>query len=159
MEEFMDLYRYKLYERTWILVNDLNEVFKEIELFIDKKLKPFLKESELDKLIFESIELCFDGEKFEWRVHLEDDIMLDKAEKFNLAFNNITKYIDEDKEFLKSLESDYGISMFPKVLYEKAFMVLTEVVSEYVRSDKLQSKLEIANIITIDNNDENNIVY
>lgn len=159
MEEFMDLYRYRLYERTWILVNDLNEVFKEIELFIDKKLKPFLKESELDKLIFESIELCFDGEKFEWRVHLEDDIMLDKAEKFNLAFNNITKYIDEDKEFLKSLESDYGISMFPKVLYEKAFMVLTEVVSEYVRSDKLQSKLEIANIITIDNNDENNIVY
>lgn len=159
MEEFMDLYRYRLYERTWILVNDLNEVFKEIELFIDKKLKPFLKESELDKLIFESIELCFDGEKFEWRIHLEDDIMLDKAEKFNLTFNNITKYIDEDKEFLKSLESDYGISMFPKVLYEKAFMVLTEVVSEYVRSDKLQSKLEITNIMTIDNNDENNIVY
>ena len=39
MEEFKELYRYRLYEKTHILVNNLDDVFKEIKLFIDMKLK------------------------------------------------------------------------------------------------------------------------
>ena len=146
MEEFKELYRYRLYEKTYILVNNLDDVFKEIKLFIDMKLKPLLVESDYSKFIFDSIEYRYELDEFKWRIHLKDEL------------SNGTSVV-YDKEFLKMLEDEFSISMFPKVLYDEAFIVFTEVVSEFVNREKLCEKIEIYDILTIDNNEENNIIY
>ena len=136
MEEFKELYRYRLYEKTHILVNNLDDVFKEIKLFIDMKLKPLLVESDYSKFIFDSIEYRYELDEFKWRIHLKDEL------------SNGTSVVYE-----------FSISMFPKVLYDEAFIVFTEVVSEFVNREKLCEKIEIYDILTIDNNEENNIIY
>lgn len=152
MEDFKEYYRYKLYERTHILVNKLDDVFKEIELFIELKLKPMMIDSEYDAFIFGSIELKYEHEEFKWIIRLKDEISVGNEIYYDKEF------IKEDKEFMKMLE-EHDICMFPKILYDEAFLTLTEVVSEYVNKEELQDKLEIYNIMTIDNNGENNIVY
>lgn len=151
MEEFKDYYRFKLYEKTNILVNKLDDVFKEIKIFIDMELKPLLVESEHTSFIFGSIEYVYELDEFKWRIRLNDE--LDNAVCYSKDF------IKEDKEFMKMIDEEYNISMFPKLLFDEAFLVLTEVVSEYVNKDELQDKIEIYDILTIDNNGENNIVY
>ena len=131
MEDFKELYRFRLYNKTHILVNNLDDVFKEIKLFIDMKLKPLLVESEYSKFIFGSIEFRYELDEFKWRIHLKDEISNGTSIEYDKDF------IKEDKEFMKSLEEEFGISMFPKVLYDEAFIVLTEVVSEYVDREEL----------------------
>ena len=88
MEEFKELYRYRLYEKTHILVNNLDDVFKEIKLFIDIKLKPLLVESDYSKFIFDSIEYRYELDEFKWRIHLKDEL------------SNGTSVV-YDKEFIK----------------------------------------------------------
>ena len=153
MENFKELYRYRLYEKTNILVNNLNDVFKEIDLFISYKIKPLLVESNYSKFIFGSIEFIYELHEFKWRIHLKDELNDGNAIEFNKDF------IKKDEEFMRLLEDEYGISMFPKILYDEAFLVFTDVVSEYVDRKDLQPKLELFGILTIDNNDENNIIY
>lgn len=153
MEEFKELYRYRLYEKTHILVNNLDDVFKEIKLFIDMKLKPLLVESDYSKFIFDSIEYRYELDEFKWRIHLKDELSDGTSVPYDKEF------IKEDKEFMKILEEEYNISMFPKILYDEAFLVFTEVVSEFVDRNKLCDKIEIYDILTIDNNEENNIIY
>ena len=91
MEEFKDYYRFKLYEKTNILVNKLDDVFKEIKIFIDMELKPLLVESEHTSFIFGSIEYVYELDEFKWRIRLNDE--LDNAVYYSKDF------IKEDKEF------------------------------------------------------------
>ena len=115
------------------------------------ELKPLLVESEHTSFIFGSIEYVYELDEFKWRIRLNDE--LDNAVCYSKDF------IKEDKEFMKLIDEEYNISMFPKILFDEAFLILTEVVSEYVNKDELQDKIEIYDILTIDNNGENNIVY
>ena len=155
MENFMNLFRFRLYERTGILVNDLTDVFKEIKLFIDGKIKPDLENLEISGFIFHKIEL--QKEEFKWKVIIEDE-MTDDIREF-ITLNNVNDRFKGKKEFLKSLEEEHGISMFPQDLYGKASIVFTEVVSEFISQKDLIDKIEIFDILTIDNNGINNIIY
>ena len=155
MENFMNLFRFRLYERTGILVNDLTDVFKEIKLFIDGKIKPDLENLEISGFIFHKIEL--QKEEFKWKVIIEDE-MTDDIREF-ITLNNVNDRFKGKKEFLKSLEEEHGISMFPQDLYGKACIVFTEVVSEFISQKDLIDKIEIFDILTIDNNGINNIIY
>ena len=49
--------------------------------------------------------------------------------------------------------------MFPQDLYGKALVVFSEVVTEYINKKDLLDKLELFDILTIDNNGSNNIIY
>ena len=155
MENFINLFRFNLYKRTNILVNDLTDVFKEIKIFIDEKIKPTLEQLEIDGFVFEDIELQKDD--FKWKIITKDEIVDDIREILTLS--NINDKFNEKKEFLKSLEEVHGISMFPQDLYGKALVVFLETVNEVIKQDKLLDKMEIFDIITIDNNGMNNIVY
>ena len=62
------------------------------------------------------------------------------------------------KEFKEIIE-ECGLSMFPKVLYDKAFLIFTKVVSDYINNEIIQEKLELFDIMTIDNNGANNVIY
>ena len=101
----------------------------------------------------DKIKLNYELDEFKWRIHLKDELSNGTSMSYDKEF------IKEDKEFMKILEDEYNISMFPKILYDEAFLVFTEVVSEFVDRDKLCDKIEIYDILTIDNNEENNIIY
>lgn len=153
MENFKELYRFMLYSETGILVNDLTDVFKEINIFIEKKIKPYIIEKEYKKLIFNSIELRYEDNEFKWRIHLDDEILEDGC----VYFDNEDFKMDV-KEFKEIIE-ECGLSMFPKVLYDKAFLIFTKVVSDYINNEIIQEKLELFDIMTIDNNGANNVIY
>ena len=155
MERFKNLFRYRLYERTNILANDLTDVFKEIKIFIDEKVKPELEKGEIDKYIFEGIELRKDG--FKWRINNEEEITDEVKE--HITLDEINEKFKGKKEFLKSLEENHGISMFPQDLYGKSLIVFSEVVTEYINKKELLDKIELFEILTIDNNGSNNIIY
>lgn len=155
MEGFKNLFRYKLYERTNILANDLTDIFKEIKIFIDEKVKPELEKSEVDKYIFEGIELR--KEEFKWRINNKEEIT-DEVKEY-ITLDKINEKFKGKKEFLKSLEENYEISMFPQDLYGKALVVFSEVLTEYINKNELLDKLELFDILTIDNNGSNNIIY
>lgn len=156
MEEFIDLYRYKIYDRCNIMANDLSDIIKEVKLFIDDKIIPYLNEDEYEKLVFDGIELRKNEDGFIWSIHDKNE-MIDLNSK-HILFNEINNLFKGDKEFLKSLEENHQIENFPKELYGKAFMVFAETVSEIINSDDLYTDVDLFGIFKLDNNGINNII-
>lgn len=157
MEEFIDLYRYNIYTRCKIMVNDFTDVVKEIRLFIDEKVKPYMKEKELNKLIFDGIELRREDVNFIWSIYDKNELKEPGAKE--ITMDNINNKFKGKKEFLKSLDEEHGIKMFPKELYGKAFMVLAETISEMASNEHLYEEINIFEIFKLGNNGVNNIIY
>lgn len=157
MEEFIDLYRYNVYNRCRILVNEFTDVAKEIRLFVDLKVKPYMTEKELTKVIFDGIELRKEDDNFVWSIHDKNELKESGAKEFTL--DEINSKFKGKKEFLKSLEEEYGIDMFPKDLYGKALVVLAETVTDFINKETLFEEMDIFELFKLGNNGENNIIY
>lgn len=156
MEEFIDLYRYKIYNKCNILVNDLSDILKEVKLFINDKIIPFLIEEDYTKLVFDGIELVQTDDNFIWSVHDKDELVDFNSKQITIdEINNLFK---GEKEFLNNLEKDHGIELFPKDLYGKAFMIFAETVTEFLESRELYSNIDLFGIFKLDNNGHNNII-
>lgn len=156
-EEFMDLYRYRIFEKCKIMVNDLTDVFKEIDLFIEKRVKLYLRDKGYSKLIFDGIELRVEDEQFVWSVHDKDELIDPNAKE--ITIEEVNKKFKAGKEFLKYIDEEEGIILFPKELYGKALMILAETTSEFIQREVLIEEMDIFGIFKIGNNGENNIIY
>lgn len=157
LEEFMDLYRYRIFERCKIMVNDLTDVFKEIDLFIEKRVKLYLRDKGYSKLIIDGIELRYEEDNFVWSIHDKNELVDPNAKE--ILFDDVNKTFKAGKEFLKYIDEEEGIILFPKELYGKALVVLAETTSEFIQREELIEEMEISNIFKIGNNGVNNIIY
>ena len=86
MEDFKDIFRYTIYKETCVLVNKLDDVIKEINVFIEKKIKPYIIDNGYSKLIFDSVELRYEDDEFKWRIHLQDELLDESMIYFDEKF-------------------------------------------------------------------------
>lgn len=157
----MDLnFRCKIFKNCKVLVNDMKPVIKELDLFIKNiLLSPTPGDS---KIIYRinSIELYKETKneiikEFKWELNTNQDC---EEEIIELNMETIQElFNDKKKEFLKLLQ-DEEVD-FPEVLFGKVFICFSEMISDYLNKTELIDKHEIYNILTLDNNGENNIIY
>ncbi len=157
MDKFKNLYRGILYKECRILANDLNDIFKEIKLFVDEKVIPYIKSNEnCDRLVFDGIELNKEEDGYSWSIY--DKESLSNQITTEVTMDDINIIFKGNTEFLKHIKEE-GIENFPKELYGKAFMVFAITVSEVLRKEELHEELNLFDIFTISNNEYNNIIY
>lgn len=153
-------FRCKIFERCKVLVNDISPVIKELELFIKNiLLSPSTGDS---KIIYRinSIELYKETKndmikEFKWELNTNQD---SEAEIIELTLDNIQELFEEKKkDFMKTLQ-DEEID-FPLVLFGKVFICFADTISDYLNKDNLIEKQDVYNILVLDNNGENNIIY
>ena len=158
MDKFKNLYRGILYRECRILANDLDDIFKEIKLFVDKKVSPYLNSNEnCDRLIFDGIELVKEEDKCSWSIYSKND--LSNQISTEITLDDINLIFKGNTEFLKHIKDDHGIINFPKELYGKAFMILAMTVTELLNKSELHEEMNLFDIFTISNNGNNNIIY
>jgi hypothetical protein len=158
MEELKEIFRAKIYKECGILVNDLSDVEKEIQLFVYEKVFPFIKDSEeFIGLTFDGIQIIFDEERDRWRRCMDDDLYDPKIKDVNIdEINNLFK---GKEEFLKDLKEKHNIENFPKKLYGKAFMCLAMTVTDMVNKDEMYEYINVLDLFVLSNNGHNNIIY
>lgn len=158
MENIIDLFRFKIFTRCNILVNDMTDVIKEVSKFAYEKVFPYVLETEgCDKLVFDNIEIRVEDKNIKCSKYVKDDIYEVVTTKINI--DEINDFFKGKDEFLKELQ-DNGFNEFPKELYGKAFMCLTEVLSDMLfREELVEEPLNIFDICVLSNNGKCNVVY
>lgn len=158
MENIIELFRYKIFTRCNILVNDMNDVIKEVNKFAYEKVFPYVLETEgCDKLVFDNIEIRVEDKKIKCSQYVKDDIYEVVTTKINI--DEINEFFKGKDEFLKEIQ-DNGFNEFPKDLYGKAFICLTEVLSDILfREELIEEHLNIFDIFVLSNNGKCNVIY
>ena len=158
MENIIELFRYKIFTRCNILVNDMNDVIKEVNKFAYEKVFPYVLETEgCDKLVFDNIEIRVEDKKIKCSQYVKDDIYEVVTTKINI--DEINEFFKGKEEFLKELQ-DNGFNEFPKDLYGKAFICLTEVLSDILfREELIEEHFNIFDIFVLSNNGKCNVIY
>lgn len=159
MENIIDLFRYKIFIRCNILVNDMSEVIKESTKFAYEKVFPYLMETEgCDKLVFDGIEFRVEDKKIKCSQYVKDDIY--EVVTTKIKIEEINEFFQGKDEFLKELQEKEGFVEFPKDLYGKAFMCLAEVLTELIYQEDLITEVyNIFDICMLTNNGRNNVIY
>ena len=159
MENIIDLFRYKIFTRCNILVNDMSEVIKESTKFAYEKVFPYLMETEgCDKLVFDGIEFRVEDKKIKCSQYVKDDIY--EVVTTKIKIEEINEFFQGKDEFLKELQEKEGFVEFPKDLYGKAFMCLAEVLTELIYQEDLITEVyNIFDICMLTNNGRNNVIY
>jgi hypothetical protein len=158
MENIIELFRYKIFTRCNILVNNMDDVIKEVNKFAYEKVFPYVLEIEgCDKLVFDNIEIRVEDKNIKCSKYVKDDIYEVVTTKINM--DEINDFFKGKDEFLKELQ-DNGFSEFPKELYGKAFMCLAEVLSDILfREELIEEILNIFDICILSNNGKCNVIY
>ena len=73
INDIKEYFRFKLYENSRVLVNDLNDVIEELKLFLDKKIYPYVTNNE-ERIVISDIEITYENEKVIWRIVEKDEI-------------------------------------------------------------------------------------
>lgn len=159
MENIIDLFRYKIFTRCNILVNNMSEVIKESTKFAYEKVFPYLMETEgCDKLVFDGIEFRVEDKKIKCSQYVKDDIY--EVVTTKIKIEEINEFFQGKDEFLKELQEKEGFVEFPKDLYGKAFMCLAEVLTELIYQEDLITEVyNIFDICMLTNNGRNNVIY
>ena len=159
MENIIDLFRYKIFIRCNILVNDMSEVIKESTKFAYEKVFPYLMETEgCDKLVFDGIEFRVEDKKIKCSQYVKDDIY--EVVTTKIKIEEINEFFQGKDEFLKELQEKEGFVEFPKDLYGKAFMCLSEVLTELIyQEDLIMEVYNVFDICMLTNNGRNNVIY
>ena len=152
INDVKEYFRYRIYENSRILVNDLIEVFEEIHMFIDNQITPYLKEHG-GRIIIHDIELSFD-EKLKWNIIESGEINTEKTKYID--FNNINEFITED--YINKVKERYMI--YPKDLCGKVLLSFMETLNHFIYNDeKIDGEHNISDLCILSSNGNNNIVY
>ena len=146
-----EYFRFRLYEDSRILVNNMKDVISEVQIFLDKKIYPLANEQ---RVIIEEIELMREGDKIVWRIVEKDEI------------NNIpTLYIDANS-IVELLDADYvkeikeKLNDYPKELCGFSLLAFMETINHFVYSEeKVDDIYNVFDICMLANNGNNNVVY
>lgn len=153
INDIKEYFRYRIYENSRILVNNLKDVIEETKVFLDKKIYPYLKEND-ERIIISDIELVYEDEKIVWRI-IEKNELNDKP-TLKLDLYNI-KELFMDEEYVKDIKEKY--SDYPKELCGVSLYSFMEAISYFVYQDELIETLNVCDICMLSNNENNNIVY
>lgn len=159
MENIINLFRYKIFTKCNILVNDMSDIIKEVTKFAYEKVFPYLLETEgCDKLVFDGIEFRVEDKKIKCSQYVKDDIY--EVVTTKIKIEEINEFFQGKDEFLKELQEKEGIVDFPKDLYGKTFMCLAETLTDIIYQEELVDDVyNIFDICTLSNNGKMNIIY
>ena len=146
-----EYFRFRLYEDSRILVNNMKDVISEVQIFLDKKIYPLANEQ---RVIIEEIELMREGDKIVWRIVEKDEI------------NNIpTLYIDANS-IVELLDADYvkeikeKLNDYPKELCGFSLLAFMETINHFVYGEeKIDDVYNVFDICMLSSNCSNNVVY
>ena len=93
INDIKEYFRFKLYDNSRVLVNNLKDVIEEVQLFLDKKIYPYLQENDC-RIVISNIELLNEDGKIIWRIIEKDEI--NNKETKELDIYNISEFIDND---------------------------------------------------------------
>ena len=80
-----DYYRFKLYENCRILVNNLNDPIKEVSMFLDKIIYPFIINNEdYERIVVDNIEISYENEKIVWRIVENNELNIKITKELNV---------------------------------------------------------------------------
>lgn len=153
-------FRNVIFDTCRVLINDMTPVIQELKLFIKNIL---LSPTEGDsKIIYriDSIELYKETKsnivkEFKWSLNTNQDTEIEVVE---LTLDNVKSIFKEEKKAFIKLLKDEGID-FPPTMYGLVFVCFSKLITEYLNQTDLIEKENVYDILTIDNNGENNIIY
>lgn len=159
MENIIDLFRYRIFLKCNILVNDMSDIIKEVKKFAYEKVFPYLLETEgCDKLVFDGVEFRVEDKIIKCSEYVKDDIY--EVVTTKIKMEEINEFFQGKDEFLKELQEKEGIVEFPKELYGKAFMCLAEVLTElFYQEELIEDIYNIFDICMLSNNGRKNVIY
>lgn len=154
INDIKEYFRFKLYENSRVLVNNLNDVIEELKIFLDKKIYPYVTNNE-ERILISDIEITYENEKVVWRIVEKDEINNQSTLKLDI-YNIKETFIDVDyiKE-IKELKEDY-----PKDLCGFSLISFMDTISYFVYSNELIGEpIDVFNICMLSDNGNNNVVY
>lgn len=154
INDIKEYFRFKLYENSRVLVNNLNDVIEELKIFLDKKIYPYVTNNE-ERIVISDIEITYENEKVVWRIVEKDEINNQSTLKLDM-YNIKETFIDVDyiKE-IKELKEDY-----PKDLCGFSLISFMDTISYFVYSNELIGEpIDVFNICMLSDNGNNNVVY
>ena len=152
INDIKEYFRFKLYDNSRVLVNNLKDVIEEVQLFLDKKIYPYLQENDC-RIVISNIELLNEDGKIIWRIIEKDEI--NNKETKELDVYNISEFIDNDyiKE-IKELYEDY-----PKDLCGSSLISFIETIYYFIIKEEFITTMDVFGICMLSNNGNNNVVY
>ena len=152
INDIKEYFRFKLYDNSRVLVNNLKDVIEEVQLFLDKKIYPYLQENDC-RIVISNIELLNEDGKIIWRIIEKDEI--NNKETKELDIYNISEFIDNDyiKE-IKELYEDY-----PKDLCGSSLISFIETIYYFIVKEEFITTMDVFGICMLSNNGNNNVVY
>lgn len=152
INDIKEYFRFKLYDNSRVLVNNLKDVIEEVQLFLDKKIYPYLQENDC-RIVISNIELLNEDDKIIWRIIEKDEI--NNKETKELDIYNISEFIDNDyiKE-IKELYEDY-----PKDLCGSSLISFIETIYYFIIKEEFITTMDVFGICMLSNNGNNNVVY
>lgn len=154
INDIKEYFRFKLYENSRVLVNNLNDVIEELKIFLDKKIYPYVTNNE-ERILISDIEITYENEKVVWRIVEKDEINNQSTLKLDM-YNIKETFIDVDyiKE-IKELKEDY-----PKDLCGFSLISFMDTISYFVYSNELIGEpIDVFDICMLSDNGNNNVVY
>jgi hypothetical protein len=154
INDIKEYFRFKLYENSRVLVNNLNDVIEELKLFLDKKIYPYVTNNE-ERIVISDIEITYENEKVVWRIVEKDEINIQSTLKLDI-YNIKETFIDiEYIKEIKELKEDY-----PKDLCGFSLISFMDTISYFVYSNELIGEpIDVFNICMLSDNGNNNVVY
>lgn len=154
INEIKEYFRYRLYDNSRILVNDLKDVIEEVQSLLENKVYTFLKDVD-ERIIIEDIEIVYENEKIVWRIV--------DANELN---GKPTIYLNTEELKDKFISNEYMVEFkekkndYPKELFGVSFISFMETLNHFIYKDDLIGKpINVFNICMISDNGKNNIVY
>lgn len=154
INDIKEYFRFKLYENSRVLVNNLNDVIEELKIFLDKRIYPYVTNNG-ERILISDIEITYENEKVVWRIVEKDEINNQSTLKLDM-YNIKETFIDADyiKE-IKELKEDY-----PKDLCGFSLISFMDTISYFVYSNELIGEpIDVFNICMLSDNGNNNVVY
>lgn len=154
INDIKEYFRFKLYENSRVLVNNLNDVIEELKIFLDKKIYPYVTNNG-ERILISDIEITYENEKVVWRIVEKDEINNQPTLKLDM-YNIKETFIDVDyiKE-IKELKEDY-----PKDLCGFSLISFMDTISYFVYSNELIGEpIDVFDICMLSDNGNNNVVY
>ena len=151
LNDIKEYFRFRLYEDSRILVNNMKDVISEVQIFLDKKIYPLVKEQ---RVVIEEIELIQEGGKIVWRIVEKDE--LNNIPTLYIDVNNIVELLDAD--YVKEIKEK--LNDYPKELCGFSLLSFMETINHFVYSEeKIDDIYNVFDICMLADNGNNNVVY
>ena len=152
INDIKEYFRFRLYDNSRVLVNNLKDVIEEVQLFLDKKIYPYLKENDC-RIVVSGIELLFENERMVWRIVENGEI--NNKETKDVDIYNIKEFVDV--EYIKEVKEKF--EDYPKDLCGTSLISFIETIAYFIFKDDFITTMDVFGICMISNNGNNNVVY